>query len=1023
MHVPLNNNDGPTTIFLNRDSRDYPSIQRDLRMRAQTCCLIVFLAGAPLLAADDLPPAPVPAAEAVGKFKLPDGFRATLFAGEPDIVQPMSFTFDDRGRMWVVENLSYPKWSTDGTGKDRITILEDTDNDGVHDKKTIFYDKGCNLSGIEYGFGGVWLTAIPNLIFIPDKNGDDVPDGPPEIILDGWDMKAKHNVVNSPAWGPDGWLYGLNGILSNSAIGKPGTPVAERVRMNCGVWRYHPTRKVFEAYAHGTTNPWGIDWDEYGQMFITNCVIKHLFHVVPGGHYDRMFGQDANPNSYHLMPSIADHLHWAGGHWTTSRGGHGEHDDAGGGHAHAGCMVYLGDNWPKEYRNNVFTLNIHGSRLNRDTLEFDGSTYVAKHAPDFLMANDPWFRGLVVKYGPDGGVYISDWTDTGECHNYDVADTSNGRIYKIVYGKPRKAHPFDLRMTSIAKLLAYQKYDNDWFVRHARRYLQETLPPGDTIPPIARGFLSSWLQPDQPTPQRLRSLWAVHSMTPIGLAEVEQELSNVADHDVHVRSWVIQLGCDFAFTDQKAAARFADLLAETAAREKSPRVLLAIASAAQRLGLTGRSQEALVIVQNLAKRDLPEDPYLHQMTWYAVESLVEKHREQVVALLPEIKSPLVRECLVRRLAGMDGGIEQVLKQIAGTDSAVAQAESVRGLLLALGGAARLMTPDTWPAAAKKLDALKDPPARRNVQALALVFGQTSARAELLKEAANAQASTESRSHAIELLVTDRTNGLSDLLIKLLDDEPVRSAAIKGLAAFAHAETPKALLKRYPRLSASEKEDVVQTLSARQDWAMALLDAVKAGTVPRQDVSSLVVRQLLALKKDDLKEKITDIWGEIKPASQQKRELAEKFKLQLTADVIAKGNVKNGHALFTKTCGNCHKLYGQGGTIGPELTGSQRGNLDYLMDNVLDPSAMVPREYQVTVLELASGRVVQGIVVAETNLGLTVQTPNERVSIPKDQIESRTSSNVSMMPEGLFDRLSEIELRDLVAYLKTKEPVK
>lgn len=996
-------------------------------MRLLALVFFVFTSVIPLCADEEQTPAPVPAKDAAAKFTLPKGFHATLFAGEPDIVQPMSFTFDDRGRMWVVENFSYPKWSTDGTGKDRITILEDTDNDGVHDKKTIFYDKGCNLSGIEYGFGGVWLTAIPNLIFIPDRDRDDVPDGPPEIILDGWDMKARHNVVNSPTWGPDGWLYGLNGILSNSAIGAPDTPDENRVKMNCGVWRYHPTRKIFEAYAHGTTNPWGIDWDEYGQMFITNCVIKHVFHVVPGGHYDRMFGQDINPHSYHLMPSIADHLHWAGGHWTTSRGGGGLHSDMGGGHAHVGCMVYLGDNWPKEYRGNVFTLNVHGNRMNRDTLEFDGSTYVAKHAPDFLFANDPWFRGLVVKYGPDGGVYISDWTDTGECHNYEVADTSNGRIYKIVYGEPKKMEAFDLTEKSDLELVTLQRKDNEWLSRHARRILQERALQRP-IELEAKINLAIRLGLDAGSPKSLRELWTLFAIEG-GVQGGQNSSLNVTYTGTKVTTpaedsficWVIELGASQEITDQEASSAFFKMLAMGSEKEKSSKVLLTLASVAQRLAMSGRGAEALAIVRNLAIKNHSNDPYLPQMLWYAVDSLIDSRRDDVVALLPTITSPLVRECLARRLAGMDGGIEQVLKQIGQTDSEVVQHDAVRGMLLALGGAARLKTPNTWPAAAKKLYALKDPQANRDVLALALVFGHASARNQLFKLAANSQAEAGERGHAIELLVTDRTNGLPDLLVSLLDDGSVRPAAIRGLAAFHHPDTPQALLKRYPKLTASEKEDVVQTLSERPDWAVVLLDAVQAGKIPRQDVSSLVVRQLLTLKKDDLKSKITDIWGEIKPASQQKKELAEKFRLQLTDDVIAKANTKHGQAIYTKTCGNCHKLYGQGGVIGPELTGSQRTNLDYLLDNVLDPSAIVPREYQVTVLELESGRVVQGIVVEETNFGLTVQTPNERVAIPKDQIESRTSSNVSMMPEGLFDRLSETELRDLVAYLKTKSP--
>ena len=257
-----------------------------------------------------------------------------------------------------------------------------------------------NLSGIAVGFGGVWLCSTPNLLYIPLKPNGDEPAGPPVVVLNGWDLKAKHNVFNQLVWGPDGWLYGCNGILSNSRVGKPGTPDAERVAFNCGVWRYHPIKKRFEVVASGTTNPWGLDFDDRGEAFITNCVIKHLFHVIPGAHYVRMYGEDLDPNSYGLMPSCADHIHWAGGSWTSSRGGLGAHSEAGGGHAHAGAMIYLGDNWPDAYRGHIFMCNLHGNRVNHDILERVGSGYVAHHGKDFLFGNNPWFRGLVSAVRP-----------------------------------------------------------------------------------------------------------------------------------------------------------------------------------------------------------------------------------------------------------------------------------------------------------------------------------------------------------------------------------------------------------------------------------------------------------------------------------------------------------------------------------------------------------------------------------------------------------------------------------------------
>src|SRR5438270_6906248 len=408
-------------------------------MKRHIVNLTVFLLIASNAIAQDQP---LPPREAPLRMTLPEGFKATLFAGEPDVVQPIAMCFDARGRLWVAECMSYPRWHTDPKqGKDRILIFEDTNGDGVFDKRTVFADKLANVTALQVGFGGVFVGATPYLLFIPDRNGDDIPDGPPEIVLDGFDIKTGHTAMNSLTWGPDGWLYGCHGIQAVIKLGKPGTPPEKRAVMDCGVWRYHPTRKEVEVFAYGTTNPWGVDFAEYGQMFITNCVIGHLWHVVPGAHFERMYGQDLNPNVYGLMKQCADHIHWGGGSWTTSRGtktgAKEEHSEAGGGHAHVGCMVYLGDNFPDRYRNGVFMCNLHGNRINHDILERKGSSYVARHGKDFMFANDPWFRGIALCYGPDGGVYVSDWCDTGECHNYKVADSSNGRTYKITYGKPK----------------------------------------------------------------------------------------------------------------------------------------------------------------------------------------------------------------------------------------------------------------------------------------------------------------------------------------------------------------------------------------------------------------------------------------------------------------------------------------------------------------------------------------------------------------------------------------------------------
>ncbi len=473
------------------------------------CCLLGVCW--PVLGED--PPRPLPAEQVAREMQLPEGFQARAFAAEPDVVQPIAFTLDDRGRLWVVECLSYPAWQKDPqTGQDRVSIFEDQDGDGRFDKKTIFWDRGSNLTGIALGFGGVWLCSTPNLIFVPDQNADDKPDGPPEILLDGWSLEAKHNAFNGLTWGPDGWLYGCNGILSNSRIGKPGTPDDQRTPMNCGVWKIHPVTKNFEVVMHGTTNPWGLDYDANGQFFITNCVIKHLFHAIPGGHFTRMYGQDLNPNVYQLMTSPADYLHWGGGEWQSSRGGEGIHDAPGGGHAHVGCMIYQGDNWPAEYRGRLFTCNLHGKRVNSDILNVHGSGYKSARAPDFLKVADPWFRGLELKYGPDGGVYMTDWADIGECHDYQDIHRENGRIYKITHGETKTVQ-VNLAKLSNEELLKLHRHPNAFHARHARRLLQERAASGQLTEAFVQNVAGEF---DHATGKqnRLRLLWTLHTIQP-----------------------------------------------------------------------------------------------------------------------------------------------------------------------------------------------------------------------------------------------------------------------------------------------------------------------------------------------------------------------------------------------------------------------------------------------------------------------------------------------------------------------------
>jgi putative membrane-bound dehydrogenase-like protein len=583
-------------------------------------------------------PEPVPLTEAARRMTLPKGFSATLCAGEPEVRQPIAMAFDDRGRLWIAECYSYPKWQE--KGNDRILIFEDTNGDGRFERRKVFWDQANYLTGVLPGFGGVWVCSSPHLLFIPDRNGDDLPDGPPQVILDGWSNKGVHNVLNGLVWGPDGWLYGCNGITAPSKVGKPGTPDDKRLDINCGIWRYHPTREVLEVVCHGTTNPWGLDFNDWGEAFFTNCVIGHLWHMIPGGHYKRMFGNDYNPHVYELIDACSDHLHWGGGEWTTSRGGKGIHSAPGGGHAHSGAMVYLGDSWPDEYRNSLFVCNIHGNRVNHDLIERRGSGYVGKHAPDFLLANDEWFRGINLTYGPDGSVYVIDWSDTGECHEKDAhgAHHDSGRIYKIAYGRPRPIGDLNLARLSSDELVKLQLHRNDWHVRQARRLLQERAAAGQSML-AAHVALHAMFEQQTDVTRKLRALWALSCTGGVN----EEFLRKQLDHESeHIRAWAIRLLTDEKPPSDAAVAKFVAM----AGSEQPSLVRLYLASALQRIPMDRRWELATALA---AREENGKDQNLPLVIWYGIEPLVPTDKARAARLLVACKIPQLRQFISRRL--------------------------------------------------------------------------------------------------------------------------------------------------------------------------------------------------------------------------------------------------------------------------------------------------------------------------------------------------------------------------------------
>lgn len=951
---------------------------------------------------------PPTAAEMVKLIDLPSGFNATLFAGDPDVQQPICMDFDDRGRLWVVENYTYSGGPYETKLRDRVIILEDTNNDGQHDSRKVFWDKGFMTTSLAWGFGGLWILHDGTLSFIPDKNGDDVPDSEPTVVLDGWSKDCGHNFVSGLIWGPDGWLYGRHGIVDTSYPGIPGTPHDDRPAMNCGVWRYHPTKQLVEVVCNGTTNPWGLDYNADGQFFMTNNVQGHLWHVMPGAHFKRMYGQDANPHYYELMDMTADHYHWdTTRKWNESRDG--VANDLGGGHSHVGGLIYQGTNFPAEYRGKIFMCNTHGRRMNVNRLERSGSGFVGKREPDFMLVKNPWFRGVDIKMGADGAMYVADWSDNGECHDHDGIHRTSGRIYRIAYGTPKAFKPEKLLVDQDSKTLLQNLSSKDaWLARHSLRILQERQQTGARIQDAANLPLLAAEALDLNTVDQLTK-W----LKSTNLEQLEQAIQLAASTEARRKAFLPTL---IQIAAKEPGRQDRDL-------RPKPNILLALVSVLRRFDAPERLQLAQAILsQPENARTIADENNLTLMTWYGIEPIV-KSLAQVEMLKP---IPKLQQFAVRRLAYEIDNSSTLAGEVLGYISTFAvkgKDSEVAGLLNAfrtgLAGRARVDAPKDWSVIEKQLRASKNQEIVFAVDALGVLFGDGAALADLRKLASNGEMEPVTREEAIRALAAAKDNDAIPIFYNLLGDRAVADAAIRGLVSFDNKETPKRLLQQFAALRDGNRSLVIDTLSSRESYALELVDAIESGAVDSRELAASQVRQLLALGNARIQKVLESKWGVVQETPEAKLAAIERWKKDLTQQSLAGAKMENGAALFKKSCATCHKLYGEGQTIGPDLTGANRSNLDYLLMNIIDPSSVVPKQFTTSVIALNNGRVITGVVVGETEKAITVQTDKEQLTIATEDIEQRKNSGKSLMPDGMLDALTPEQVRDLFAFMMMK----
>jgi len=953
--------------------------------------------------------------EAVAATTVRDGFAVNMYANEPMITQPMAFCFDDRGRIWVAENRDYENrgrgFANDGGS--RILILEDTDKDGTADKQTVFAEGIPFPAGLAVGFGGLWLGAPPNLLFIPDADGDDKADlDDIEIRLTGWGIRDRHETLNSFHWGPDGWLYGCQGYATPSVVGKPKDgkgrlfdkgapfpkdfePTTDGTPINGGVWRYHPSKDRFEVVAHGFSNPWGIDFDAKGQCFITACVIPHMFHVIPGGIYHRQGGRHFNPHVYQDIRTIVDHAHLS---------------------AHGGARVYLSDAFPPEHHGRIFMCNIHEHAVLSDILERKGSGFVAKHGEDFMLANNAQWIGFSLELGPAGNLYALDWHDGDICGN-SLTHKDTGRIFRIA-PTSSQAKPFANREADLATLDDFalanlQTVASAWHARRARVLLQQRATERD-LAPAAVTQLEKIFNEHEDGDMRLRALWALHVTSSISNERLRDALS---DADEYVRAWAIQLLTE----DERPKDTFegvVNLFQVLAAGDSSPVVRLYLAAALQRLPAEHRWEITKALTRHRADVN---DHNIPKMLWFGFEPMVADHPERALALVADSVMPDFKKWTARRAASADK-----LHAVAGAlaDKSLvrdAQQAFLEGAVDALRGRKNVKAPDNWAAAYAVTANHENARIRQLANELGQLFGDSGATAKLLATATNPKAKPEARQTAVRQLAGQQAAELRSALPALFGDANplVRTEAIRATAAFEVPALADKLLAGFENFNAAERQEIVQALASRPAYGRKLTDALQNKILAKSDIPAFVARQLQRVVGNSF----TDVWGPVNAVDVDKAKQFKRYEKMLTAENLATGDLKLGKQVYAKTCAACHKLYGSGGLIGPDLTGSNRANLEYLLSNILTPSADIQDDYKLVVVTTRDGRTLSGNVASENDKQLTLRMVGQETVVDKSEIQSREVIPVSMMPEGQLQTLSQRETLGLIRYLQTTEDVK
>jgi putative membrane-bound dehydrogenase-like protein len=966
--------------------------------------------------------APTPAT-----FTVPADLRFDLLLSEPVVRQPVHLSFDERGRLWVVQYLQYPEpaglklLSRDSVwrvqydkvplapphhtpGADKITIHEDTDGDGQFDSQKTFVD-GLNIAtSVCHGRGGVWVTNPPYLLFYADRDGDDVPDGDPEVHLEGFGLEDTHSVANSLCWGPDGWLYGAQGSTVTGAVRRPGTTDKPIHSMGQLIWRYHPESRRYEVFSEGGGNAFGVEIDTAGRIYSGhNGGNTRGFHYMQGAYLQKGFqkhGPLSNPYAFGYFPAMA--------HGDVPRFTH-------------TFAIYDGAALPPAYQGKLFGVAPLLHHVVMSQIEPDGSTFKTRDVGFAADSADAQFMPVDIKQGPDGALYVADWHDA-QCNHYrnheGQIDRTTGRVYRLTArdATPRKAE--DLSKLSSSDLVARLQHPDKWHRQTALRLLADRRDT--SVATLLRKHLVE--RTDQ---LALESLWALNL---VGELDEPTALAALDHANPHVRAWTVRLLGDERRVSPKLLARLADL----AQQERDIEVRCQLACTARRLP----PRDCLTIVRALLDNGPADDPRLPLLVWWAIEAqvaadpaaVVDLFRDSAVWSLPLVKSHL-GERLMRRFAATgnrsDLAVCAQLLQLA--PDAEAARQLMTGFEAAFAGRPLVNLPDELATALEKF-------AGASI-VVGLRQGRATAVDEALQTLADSQADKSKQLQYVQVLGEVDQPRAVPALLELGTKSPdgaLQTAALRALARYDDPRIPAAVIPAFSGMTDDVRAAAAALLAGRQTFAKTLLSAVDSAQASTTQANAAlfdkawipvdVVQRLTLFSAPVVQDLVAKHWPDLKPATSD--ELKQEIARIAGILPAAVGQPKAGKQLFMNQCGKCHTLFSEGAKVGPDLTTFKRDDLQAMLLSIINPSAEIREGFTTYTVVTQDGRAITGTLAEQDSQTVTLRTPEGTlVAIARDDIDGEMlPTPQSIMPEGLLRGYTDQQLRDLFGYLRMTQPL-